>query len=221
MLGVLLPKSLSVDTPINYNVTPLNSNINMEKVNKLKIIIDENGDKVVVISDVFFSKSKIRRKYGKVAKVIKNMFAEIEGQCVVIEDNNKKIYFDKHTSGEYVWSRDTINSKIINRTAKLNAVKEIKTIVQNAKYISHEELIESKRKAKEKRGIDSSKGFDYYNVKFAFEKENDKYQLFSGILNVRINKNSKNFFYDITKISESRMASGKPLSEPLENSDIL
>lgn len=187
----------------------------------MKIIVDKNGDKVVVISGELFAKNRIRKKYGKVAKEIKRMFAEIEGQSVVISDNNKRVFFDKHTAGEFVWSRDTLNSKIKNKTAKLNAVKEVKAIVQNAKYISHESLIETKRKAKEKRGIDSSKGFDYYRVKFAFEKEEGKYQLFSGILNIRIDKKSKNFVYDITKISEPQMASGKPLSEPTDNSDIL
>lgn len=221
MLGVLLPKSLSVDTPINYNVTSLDSNINMEKVNKLKIIIDENGDKVVVIEKELFTKSKVRNKYGQVAKVMKKMFAKLEGQSVVINDNNREVFFDKFTSDEYLWSRDTIYSKKRLKTAKANAVREIKEIISNAKYRNHMELFQYKKDAKIKRKIDASKGFDYYIVKFAFKKEDEKYQVFTGILNVRIDRNSRNFVYDITKISELQLTSGKPLSMPTDNSDIL
>ncbi len=187
----------------------------------MKIIIDENGDKVVVIEKELFTKSKVRNKYGQVAKVMKKMFVKLEGQSVVINDNNREVFFDKFTSDEFIWSRDTIYSKKRLKTAKANAVKEIKEIISNAKYKNHMELFQYKKEAKLKRKIDASKGFDYYKVKFAFEKEGEEYQVFSGVLNVRIDRNSKNFVYDITKISEPQMASGKPLSEPTDNSDIL
>ena len=189
--------------------------------NKLKILTDKNGDKIVVISDKLFTNTKIRNKYGEVAKAIKNIFAELEESSIIINDNKKEVFFDKFTADEYLRSRDTTFSKPRNKTAKINAVKEIKKIVENAKYLSHMELFKSKKDAKEKRKIDASKGFDYYKVKFAFEKESGAYQVFDGILNVRIDRNDKNFVYDITKISELQLASGNPLSMSTENSDIL
>lgn len=187
----------------------------------MKTIIDDNGDKIVVISEKIFTSSKIRNKYGEVAKVIKSMFAQLEGKSIIIDDNNKKVFFDKFTSDEYLRSRDTTFSKPRNKTAKINAVKEIKKIIKNARYIDHMPLLASKKEAKTKRRVDASNGFDYYTVKFGFEIEEGEYQLYSGILNVRINKNYNGFVYDITKISELQLASGKPLSMSTENSDIL
>ena len=187
----------------------------------MKVILDETGDQIVVIEKELFTKSRVRNNYGQVAKVMRKMFADLEGQSVLIKDNSRKVFFDKFSSDEYLWSRDTIYSKKKYKTAKANAVVEIKTIISNAKYQSHMELFKYKKDAKLKRKVDASKGFDYYKVKFAFEKEGGVYQVFSGILNVRINKNDKNYVYDITKISELQLTSGKPLSMPTENSDIL
>ena len=187
----------------------------------MKTIIDDNGDKIVVISEKLFTNNKVKRNTKAVVKTVRQLISELNGSSVIIKDNNSEVFFDKFFSEEYVYSKDSRYANISNKTAKMNAVKEIKIIIENAYYLGHSVLKKETVAAKIKRGVDALNGFDYYRIKFAIEKEKCKYQFYSGILNVRIDKNNKNFAYDITKISEDFQRGTKPLNNAEKSSDIL
>lgn len=176
----------------------------------MKILVDENGDRIIVISKVLFTNNQIKRNTKTVIKTVKKLISELNGSSVIIKENNIKIYFDKIFSEEYVYSKDSRYSKINSKTAKMNMVREMRSIIENSHYLGHSELKKETIEAKLKRGVDAYNGFDYYRIRFALEKGKRKYRLFSGILNVRINKEKECFAYDITKISEDSQRGTKP-----------
>ena len=152
----------------------------------VKTITNKDGERITVISAELFSSNKVKRNTKVVIKTVKNLLSELNGSFVIIKENNSIVYFDKFFSEEYVYSKDSRYSNLKNKTAKMNAVKEIKTIIENACYSGHSDLKTETIEAKNKRGVDAINGFDYYIVKFAIESEKNRYKIYSGILNVRI-----------------------------------
>ena len=181
--------------------------------NRPLTIKDEDGNCVVVVEDIMFSKGRIRKNYNSVAKTVRALLRDLDGESVFVKDANKRVFFDKIFPDEFTYSKDTRRLYSKDVTAKMNAVKEIKHIIRKAKYIKHSPLKESKKAAKKKRRVDATNGFDYYQLYFAYknEKENE-YQIYSAILNTRIDKNKKSFIYDITKTSKIRRNGTKPIN---------
>ena len=179
--------------------------------NRPLIIKDEDGNCIVVVEDIMFSKGRIRRNYNSVAKTVRTLLKDLDGESVFIKDANKRVYFDKIFPDEFTYSKDTRQLFSRDVTAKLNAAKEIKNIVKKGKYIKHSPLKESKKAAKQKRRVDATNGFDYYQLYFAYKKEKE-YDIYSAILNVRIDKNNKSFIYDITRTSKIRRNGTKPIN---------
>ena len=123
------------------------------------------------------------------------MLKQLSGKSVLVKDNNKIINFDNDFADEYTHSKDTINSNTKQRSAKMNVVSEMLSVVENAKYKNHQVNV------KEKKRADATGGFDYYTIKFAMPTDSGNYIIFKGILNTRIDKSGKGFAYDIIKIS--------------------
>ena len=183
------------------------------KIRKRKplTIKDDSGNCIVVIEELLFSKSKVSKNYNNVAKMVRKLLNNLNGDSVLMEETGKRVYFDRIFPGEFVYSKDTKNLYSRDRTAKMNAVKEIKYIVRKARYIKHSKLKESKKAAKQKRRVDATNGFDYYQLYFAYKKGKG-YDVYSAILNVRIDKNNKSFVYDITRTSKIRRNGTKPIN---------
>jgi len=78
------------------------------------------------------------------------------------------------------------------KTAKFNASTGIEKIIEYAKYYKPNVNRKPKRKA------NADRGFDYYNVVMAYPNEDGTYTLYSGLLNVRKDKNGLEYAYDIT-----------------------
>lgn len=164
------------------------------KPNMLK---DNEGNDVVIIPKRTFSKRSMKsfNDFKKVRKEVERMLKQLSGKSVLVKDNNKIINFDNDFADEYTHSKDTINSNTKQRSAKMNVVSEMLSVVENAKYKNHQVNV------KEKKRADAIGGFDYYTIKFAMPTDSGNYIIFKGILNTRIDKSGKGFAYDIIKIS--------------------
>ena len=92
------------------------------------------------------------------------MLKQLSGKSVLVKDNNKIINFDNDFADEYTHSKDTINSNTKQRSAKMNVVSEMLSVVENAKYKNHQVNVKGKKRA------DATGGFDYYTIKFAMRQ---------------------------------------------------
>lgn len=93
----------------------------------VSIIIDAEGNKVVVINDLRFKRSK------KVEwNTVENYLKEYIGDCAEILDANEMVYIGSDFPDEYAHSKDTKVLRGPNEYAKANASVAIKELIQIA-----------------------------------------------------------------------------------------
>lgn len=93
----------------------------------VSIIIDAEGNKVVVINDLRFKRSK------KVEwNTVENYLKEYIGDCAEILDTNEMVYIGSDFPDEYAHSKDTKVLRGPNEYAKANASVAIKELIQIA-----------------------------------------------------------------------------------------
>ena len=93
----------------------------------ISIIMDAEGEKVVVINDIRFKRSK-RVNWDEVEGYLK----EYIGECTEILDTNEMIYIGSDFPDEYAHSKDTKVLRGPNEYAKANASVAIKELIQIA-----------------------------------------------------------------------------------------
>lgn len=104
----------------------LKENIKLSTGN-VSIIIDAEGNKVVVINDLRFKRSK------KVEwNTVENYLKEYIGDCAEILDTNEMVYIGSDFPDEYAHSKDTKVLRGPNEYAKANASVAIKELIQIA-----------------------------------------------------------------------------------------
>lgn len=93
----------------------------------VSIIIDAEGNKVVVINDLRFKRSK-RVEWN----TVENYLKEYIGDCAEILDTNEMVYIGSDFPDEYAHSKDTKVLRGPNEYAKANASVAIKELIQIA-----------------------------------------------------------------------------------------
>ena len=169
----------------------------------VSIIADADGNKVVVINDLRFKRSK------KVDwNTVENYLKEYIGVCAEILDTNEMVYIGSDFPDEYAHSKDTTVLRGPNEYAKANASSAIKELIQIASNKAFTENHKDKHNSKAKYG------WYRYDTRFAVPKyDNDGelagYNIFKGRLVIRHAQDGKLYLYDILRIK-------KETSEPLE-----
>ena len=170
----------------------------------VSIITDADGNKVVVINDLRFKRSK------KVDwNIVENYLKEYIGDCAEILDTNEMVYIGSDFPDEYAHSKDTKVLRGLNEYAKANASSAIKELIQIATNKTFSENHKDKHNSKAKYG------WYRYDIRFAIPKyDNDGelagYNIFKGRLVIRHAQDGKLYLYDILRIK-------KETSEPLES----
>lgn len=172
-------------------------------IGNVSIIVDANGDRVVVINDLRFKRSK-RVDWNTVEAYLK----EYIGNCAEILDTNEMVYIGSDFPDEYSHSKDTKVLRGPNEYAKANASIAIKELIQIASNKAFSENHKDKHNSKAKYG------WYRYDTRFAIPKySNDGelagYNIFKGRLVIRHAQDGKLYLYDILRIK-------KETSEPLE-----
>ena len=169
----------------------------------ISIIMDAEGEKVVVINDIRFKRSK-RVNWDEVEGYLK----EYIGECTEILDTNEMIYIGSDFPDEYAHSKDTKVLRGPNEYAKANASVAIKELIQIASNKTFSENHKDKHNSKARYG------WYRYDTRFAIPKyDNDGelvgYNIFKGRMVIRHSQDNKLYLYDILRIK-------KETSEPLE-----
>ena len=172
-------------------------------IGNVSIIVDANGDRVVVINNLRFKRSK-RVDWNTVEAYLK----EYIGNCAEILDTNEMVYIGSDFPDEYSHSKDTKVLRGPNEYAKANASIAIKELIQIASNKAFSENHKDKHNSKAKYG------WYRYDTRFAIPKYNNGgelagYNIFKGRLVIRHAQDGKLYLYDILRIK-------KETSEPLE-----
>ena len=179
----------------------LKKDINLPTGN-VSIIADAEGQKVVVINDLRFKRSK-RVDWN----VVEGYLKEYIGYCTEILDTNEMIYIGSDFPDEYAHSKDTKVLRGPNEYAKANASAAIKELIQIATNKTFSENHKDKHNTKAKYG------WYRYDTRFAIPKYNDYgelagYNIFKGRMVIRHAQDNKLYLYDILRIKKE---TSKPL----------
>ena len=145
----------------------------------VSIIADAEGQKVVVINDLRFKRSK-RVDWT----IVEGYLKEYIGYCTEILDTNEMIYIGSDFPDEYAHSKDTKVLRGPNEYAKANASVAIKELIQIATNKTFSENHKDKHNTKAKYG------WYRYDTRFAISKYNDYgelvgYNIFKGRMVIR------------------------------------
>lgn len=165
-------------------------------IGNVSIIVDANGDRVVVINDLRFKRSK-RVDWNTVEAYLK----EYIGNCAEILDTNEMVYIGSDFPDEYSHSKDTKVLRGPNEYAKANVSIAIKELIQIASNKAFSENHKDKHNSKAKYG------WYRYDTRFAIPKYNNDgelagYNIFKGRLVIRHAQDGKLYLYDILRIKK-------------------
>ncbi len=167
----------------------------MIKNRNVNIIIDAEGNKLVLINDIRF-KGKQHIDWDSVKTYLEGYI----GDCYEISESADRIYIGKTLSDEFTGSKYTKSLKGGNAKAKANASTAIPELIQIATNPDWEE------NKKEKHNEDAQFGWFRYDVRFAIPiYENDtlvRYNVFGARLLVNHAQNGKKYLYDILAIKK-------------------
>lgn len=167
----------------------------MIKNRNVNIIIDAEGNKLVLINDIRF-KGKQHIDWDSVKTYLEGYI----GDYYEISESADRIYIGKTLSDEFTGSKYTKSLKGGNAKAKANASTAIPELIQIATNPDWEE------NKKEKHNEDAQFGWFRYDVRFAIPiYENDtlvRYNVFGARLLVNHAQNGKKYLYDILAIKK-------------------
>lgn len=167
----------------------------MIKERNISIMIDADGNKLVLINDIRF-KGKRKIDWENVKMYLK----EYVGSCYEIAESSEVIYIGNEFPEEFAESESRKALKGANAKAKANAATAIPELIQIAVNPSFEE------NRKEKHVKKAKNGWYKYEIRFALPVyENEtlvRYNVFNARLLVNHAENGKKYLYDILAIKK-------------------
>ena len=163
---------------------------------KLEIIQDEYGNKVVRIPDILFV-NKQNIDWSEVEAYLKRYVGEI----VAMTESKDIIYLGKDFPDEFTGSKYTRKAKGARAKAKANAVQGIREMIEIATNKSF------RKNHKEKHNSNAGNGWYYYTTRFALpiydnETKTDQYNVYKGCLAVNCTLGEKMYLYDLVDIKK-------------------
>lgn len=163
----------------------------------IKIITDNNGNKIVVIDEILFKGQK-REEW----KIIEEYLKRYIGEIYEIEETSEKIFISTDFPDEYANSESRISLKGAVAKAKANASQVVPELIKIANNKEHSE------NAKKKHDYDAKYGWYRYDVRFALPICNDKtgeierYNIYTAVMLVRHAEDNNRYLYDFLKIKK-------------------
>lgn len=180
----------------------------MDWSNDALVVIDEKGEKIVVIPQVIF-KGKRTISWEKVEKYLIRFIGKIfevsETKDLIVID---RMFVDEYTGSDYT-------RKLVGALPKVkaNMSQGIPQMIEIATKKRWKEDFENKHKKR------AGNGWFRYNTRFALPITNNEgviveYNIFQAVLIVRYSKDGKLYLYDIQNIKkETRYPSWTNLSD--------
>lgn len=162
----------------------------------LEIVLDENGNKVVLIPDIIFE-NKQNIDWNEVECYLEGYI----GKIVEITDFKDTVYIGKTFPKEYVGSNYTRKTRGARAKAKANATQGILKIIE----IASEKRFNNNHK--EKHVNNAKNGWYYYITRFdlpIYENKikTNKYNKYSACLVINHASNGKMYLYDLVDIKK-------------------
>lgn len=163
---------------------------------KLTIMYDEGGNKVVIIPDIIFV-NKQNIDWDDVEEYLERYV----GQIVEMLESKDIIYLGKDFPDEFAGSKYTRQTKGARAKAKANAVQGIREMVE----IATNKTFHDNHKAK--HNSDAGNGWYYYTTRFAIpvyenERKTAQYNIYTGCLVVNCTLGGKMYLYDLVDIKK-------------------
>ncbi|MCR5747952.1 MAG: helix-turn-helix domain-containing protein [Lachnospiraceae bacterium] len=175
-----------------------------EKSNdKVSIITDPDGKKVVLINDIRF-KSRRSIDWDEIEQILRKYI----GKYYEIAETAEKVYIGSDFPDEFTHSKYTKAMKGANEKAKANAITAIGELIQIADNKAESPDYDRRHGNKAKNGwyrYDTRFGIPIYSEL----GEIDRYNVFRARMLVRCDEKNKLYLYDIVQIK-------KETSTPLE-----
>jgi hypothetical protein len=175
-------------------------------VDKIEIITDENGNKIVLIPDIIFA-----NKQNIEWKDVENYLERYIGRIIEIANSRDIVYIGKNFPDEYTGSKYTRKTRGARAKAKANAVQGVSEMVEIATEKTFRE------NHKDKHNTDAGNGWYYFTTRFALplydnETKTSDYNVYSGRLVINCASSGKMYLYDLVDIK-------KETSNPLKTND--
>ncbi len=162
----------------------------------MNVIIDLDGNKIVVVNDIIF-KGKRNVNWKDVEEYLK----QYVGEFYEIADTKEIIYIGSDLPDEYANSNYTHRLKGASAKAKANAAQGLPEMIEIATGKQFEE------NRKEKHNKDAQYGWYRYESRFALpvfseNGEVERYNVFHVLMLMRHAKDDKIYLYDIMEIKK-------------------
>ena len=165
----------------------------MDKKEKLNVITDENGKRIVLINDIRF-----RTRHAIDWKEVEEYLKEYIGKHYEILETSEKVFIGTDFPDEFCHSEDKIKLKGGNEKAKANMVSAIGDLIRVATNKSISEDFGKKHKKKAHQGwyrYDTRFGIPFYNSEGILER----YNIYSARMLVRCDEKGNLFLYDLVR----------------------
>ena len=177
--------------------------IKEKSTDKIHIITDPDGKKIVLINDIRF-KSRRSIDWDEIEQILKKYV----GEYYEIVETAEKVYIGSDFPDEYAHSKYTKTVKGANEKAKANAITAIGELIQIA--ANKAEFPDYNKK----HGNRAKNGWYRYDTRFGIpvyseSGEIDRYNIFRARMLVRCDDRNRKYLYDIVQIK-------KETSTPLE-----
>lgn len=167
----------------------------MIKGRNVEIVIDDDGNKLVLIKEILF-KGKRNINWNEV----KAFLGGFVGDSYEIENNAEIVHIGRKLPEEYTESESRKALMGANAKAKANAaiaLPELICIAANPMY---------QKNNKEKHNKNAKNGWFRYNVRFALPVCNNgiliRYNIFSALLLINYAENGRKYLYDILAVKK-------------------
>lgn len=184
------PKDITVDKgKKNMNKTHISND-------KVSIINDPDGKKVVLINDICF-KSRRSIDWDEIEQILKKYIGEYHE----IVETAEKVYIGSDFPDEYTHSKYTKAIKGANAKAKANAITAIGELIQIADNKAEFPDYDGRH------GNKAQNGWYRYDTRFGIPVysewgEVDRYNVFRARMLVRCDDKNKLYLYDIVQIKK-------------------
>ncbi|MBQ7067213.1 MAG: transcriptional regulator [Lachnospiraceae bacterium] len=162
----------------------------------INIIIDPEGNKIVMIHDSIF-RNKQNINWSDVEKYLEQYI----GELYTIAEDGEKIYIGKDLPDEYAHSDYSAKLKGALAKTKANAVQAIPEMIEISTNGSYSVNTESKHR------LDAKYGWYRYDSRFAIAVydnagEIERYNVFKARMIIRYDADGKKYLYDVINIKK-------------------
>lgn len=165
-------------------------------MNRLEIVEDADGNKVVLLPEIIFS-NRQNINWNEVEQYLERYI----GAVIEIIETKDIVYVGNKFPDEYSSSQYTRKTKGARAKAKANAAQGIREMLE----IATGKVFRDNHK--EKHIEDAQNGWYYYITRFALplynnDKRTEEYNVYSACLVINYASNGKMYLYDIVDIKK-------------------